>query len=105
MRKSVISAGIGGPFDESFSLPSRRAVGPSAMAQPRRPRQWRALWQTPPAISPPAGSADTSLPTGASGSNILEREADQAGVALCVGKVEGIATLERDIRRLAGGLF
>jgi DNA-binding NarL/FixJ family response regulator len=36
---------------------------------------------------------------------ILEREADQAGVALCVGKVEGISTLERDIRRLAGGLF
>ncbi len=33
---------------------------------------------------------------------ILERKAAKAGVALCVGKVEGILTLERDIRRLAG---
>ncbi|MGH8999241.1 MAG: response regulator transcription factor [Acidimicrobiia bacterium] len=35
----------------------------------------------------------------------LQREAAEAGVALCVGKVEGITTLERDIRRLAGDLF
>jgi DNA-binding NarL/FixJ family response regulator len=35
----------------------------------------------------------------------LEQEAAEAGVSLCVGKVEGITTLERDIRRLAGDLF
>ena len=35
----------------------------------------------------------------------LEEEAAEAGVSLCVGKVEGITTLERDIRRLAGELF
>ena len=35
----------------------------------------------------------------------LEQEAADAGVSLCVGKVEGITTLERDIRRLAGELF
>jgi two-component system chemotaxis response regulator CheY len=35
----------------------------------------------------------------------LEEEAASAGVSLCVGKVEGITTLERDIRRLAGDLF
>jgi DNA-binding NarL/FixJ family response regulator len=35
--------------------------------------------------------------------DILEQKAARAGVALCVGKVEGILTLERDIRRLAGG--
>jgi two-component system chemotaxis response regulator CheY len=35
----------------------------------------------------------------------LEQEAADAGVSLCVGKVEGITTLERDIRRLAGDLF
>jgi two-component system chemotaxis response regulator CheY len=35
----------------------------------------------------------------------IEREAQEAGVALCVGKVEGLTTLERDIRRLAGELF
>ncbi len=35
---------------------------------------------------------------------ILEEKAARAGVALCVGKVEGILTLERDIRRLAGEL-
>lgn len=34
--------------------------------------------------------------------DILERKASKAGIALCVGKVEGILTLERDIRRLAG---
>ncbi len=33
--------------------------------------------------------------------DILEQKAARAGVALCVGKVEGILTLERDIRRLA----
>ena len=32
---------------------------------------------------------------------ILEQKAAKAGIALCVGKVEGILTLERDIRRLA----
>lgn len=35
----------------------------------------------------------------------LQQEALDAGVSLCVGKVEGLATLERDIRRLAGDLF
>jgi two-component system invasion response regulator UvrY len=35
----------------------------------------------------------------------LQQEALEAGVSLCVGKVEGLATLERDIRRLAGDLF
>ena len=35
----------------------------------------------------------------------LEREAEEAGIALCVEKTEGITTLERDIRRLAEGLF
>jgi len=34
--------------------------------------------------------------------DILEKRAAKAGVALCVGKVEGILTLERDIRRLVG---
>ena len=33
--------------------------------------------------------------------DILEQKAARAGIALCVGKVEGILTLERDIRRLA----
>ena len=32
----------------------------------------------------------------------LEEKAARAGVALCVGKLEGIVTLEHDIRRLAG---
>ncbi|MGH9042290.1 MAG: response regulator transcription factor [Acidimicrobiia bacterium] len=35
----------------------------------------------------------------------VEREATKAGVSLCVGKIEGLTTLERDIRRLAGELF
>lgn len=35
----------------------------------------------------------------------LRREAMDAGVSLCVGKIEGLATLERDIRRLAGELI
>ena len=34
--------------------------------------------------------------------DVLERKAARAGVALCVEKVDGIATLERDIRRLVG---
>ena len=32
----------------------------------------------------------------------LELKAAKAGIALCVGKLEGLLTLERDIRRLAG---
>jgi DNA-binding NarL/FixJ family response regulator len=32
----------------------------------------------------------------------LEREAKAAGVSMCVNKVEGLETLEQDIRRLAG---
>ncbi len=32
----------------------------------------------------------------------LEREAKAAGVSLCVSKIEGLETLEQDIRRLAG---
>ena len=35
----------------------------------------------------------------------LEREAKAAGVAMCVSKIEGLETLERDIRRLAGDSF
>ena len=31
----------------------------------------------------------------------LQKEAAAAGVSLCVGKIEGLTTLERDIRRLA----
>ena len=33
----------------------------------------------------------------------LEQKATKAGIALCVEKADGILTLERDIRRLAGG--
>ena len=35
----------------------------------------------------------------------LQKDAAAAGVSLCVGKIEGLTTLERDIRRLAGELF
>ena len=35
----------------------------------------------------------------------LERRADEAGVSLCVGKVEGLASLEREISRLCAALF
>jgi two-component system chemotaxis response regulator CheY len=35
----------------------------------------------------------------------LEREALDAGVSLCVGKVEGIGSLEREISRLCAALF
>ncbi|MGH9022455.1 MAG: response regulator transcription factor [Acidimicrobiia bacterium] len=35
----------------------------------------------------------------------LRREATEAGVSLCVGKIEGLTSLERDIRRLAGELI
>lgn len=35
----------------------------------------------------------------------LERDAKAAGVSLCVSKIEGLATLEQDIRRLAGEGF
>lgn len=34
-----------------------------------------------------------------------QQMATAAGIAVCVGKVEGLATLERDIRRLAGDRF
>jgi DNA-binding NarL/FixJ family response regulator len=36
--------------------------------------------------------------------DVLEREAKQAGVALCVGKVEGLHQLERHIRQVARSL-
>lgn len=35
----------------------------------------------------------------------IEREATEAGVSICVGKLEGLVTLERDICRLAGDPF
>jgi len=35
----------------------------------------------------------------------LERDAKAAGVSLCVSKIEGLATLEQDIRRLAEDPF
>lgn len=35
----------------------------------------------------------------------IERQAKEAGVSLCVGKVEGLAELEREISRLCAALF
>lgn len=35
----------------------------------------------------------------------LEQAAAEAGIALCVGKVEGLASLEREISRLCASLF
>ncbi|MCA1692899.1 MAG: response regulator transcription factor [Actinobacteria bacterium] len=35
----------------------------------------------------------------------IERSAAEAGVSLCVGKVEGLASLEREISRLCAALF
>ena len=35
----------------------------------------------------------------------IERQALEAGVSLCVGKVEGLASLEREISRLCAALF
>jgi CheY-like chemotaxis protein len=35
----------------------------------------------------------------------LERVAAEAGIALCLGKVEGLAALEREIRRLGASPF
>ncbi len=35
----------------------------------------------------------------------LEREAADAGISLCIGKVEGLASLEREISRLCASLF
>ena len=35
----------------------------------------------------------------------LEQEAAAAGISLCVGKVEGLASLEREISRLCASLF
>ena len=35
----------------------------------------------------------------------LQRAADEAGVAVCLGKVEGLASLEREISRLCTSLF
>ena len=35
----------------------------------------------------------------------LEREAAGAGISLCIGKVDGLASLEREINRLCASLF
>jgi CheY-like chemotaxis protein len=35
----------------------------------------------------------------------LEREAAEAGISLCIGKVEGLASLEREINRLCASPF
>jgi CheY-like chemotaxis protein len=35
----------------------------------------------------------------------IERQANEVGVSLCVGKVEGLASLEREISRLCAALF
>ena len=35
----------------------------------------------------------------------LQKAADEAGVAVCLGKVEGLASLEREISRLCTSLF
>ncbi len=34
----------------------------------------------------------------------LQREADEAGVAICLDKIEGLSSLEREISRLCGSL-
>lgn len=36
---------------------------------------------------------------------VLEAEAREVGVAVCLGKVEGLTSLEREITRLCGSLF
>jgi DNA-binding NarL/FixJ family response regulator len=35
----------------------------------------------------------------------LERAATDAGISLCIGKVDGLASLEREITRLCGSMF
>jgi two-component system response regulator FixJ len=35
----------------------------------------------------------------------LERDAAQAGISLCIGKVDGLSSLEREINRLCASLF
>ena len=35
----------------------------------------------------------------------LQRQADDAGIAVCLGKVEGLSSLEREITRLCASLF
>ncbi len=35
----------------------------------------------------------------------LQRQAEEAGIALCLGKVEGLDSLEREISRLCSSLF
>ena len=35
----------------------------------------------------------------------LERQAAEAGISLCIGKVDGLASLEREINRLCASLF
>jgi CheY-like chemotaxis protein len=35
----------------------------------------------------------------------LERAAAEAGISICIGKVEGLASLEREISRLCASLF
>jgi len=35
----------------------------------------------------------------------LERAATEAGISLCIGKVDGLASLEREITRLCASLF
>jgi len=35
----------------------------------------------------------------------LQKAADEAGIAVCLGKVEGLASLEREISRLCTSLF
>jgi CheY-like chemotaxis protein len=35
----------------------------------------------------------------------LERAATDAGISLCIGKVDGLASLEREITRLCASLF
>ena len=35
----------------------------------------------------------------------LERDAAEAGISLCIGKVDGLSSLEREINRLCASLF
>ena len=37
--------------------------------------------------------------------DVIEQEAEAAGISLCLGKIEGLNTLEREIRRLCAALF
>ncbi|TML57894.1 MAG: response regulator [Actinobacteria bacterium] len=37
--------------------------------------------------------------------DVIQQEAEAAGISLCLGKIEGLNALEREIRRLCAALF